>query len=325
MNNINELESLRVFRSVVDCGSFTAAAKRLHVSTGWVSKVIARLELHFKTSLFVRNTRHLHLTASGKLCYTHALYLLEQWESMTQDLNHSHGELEGKIRISAPVSWGLIKLCPLLNEFSRMHPGVNFDIDLNDQHVNVIAEQFDLVLRITPKLSDSSLLARKICSYARIACMSPQYLEQQGKPQHPKDISKLHALVYSLRGDLPKWQFYEGAERIDIQVRPQLLSNNSLLLKSALLSGQGIALIPEFLIAEELASGDIIRVLENFKTEKLNLYSLRPGAKSCSNRLAVFQEYLFDRLCQDTGGGTTVLTGGTTEPDINALGLAQEN
>lgn len=301
MNSINELESLRVFRSVADCGSFTAASKRLNVSTGWVSKVISRLELHFNTSLFVRNTRHLHLTASGKLCYTHALYLLEQWESMNQDLSHSHGDLEGTIRISAPVSWGLVKLCPLLNEFSRIHPRVDFDIDLNDQHVNVIAEQFDLVLRITAKLNDSSLLARKIRSYTRIACMSPAYLAQQGEPLHPNDINKLNALVYSPRGDLPKWQFFDGSERIDIQVKPHILSNNSLLLKSALLSGQGIALIPEFLIADELASGDIVRVLENFKTEKLDLYSLRPGAKSCSNRLAVFQAYLLDRLCLDGG------------------------
>lgn len=296
MNDINQLESLRVFRSVVDCGSFTAAATRLDVSIGWVSKRISRLEKHLGTVLFVRNTRHLHLTVNGKRCYAQACDLIALWDSMADDLATSHSRVEGRIRISAPMSWGLVQLCPLINEFAEQYPGVDFDIELNDQHVNVIGEQFDMVLRIAPALSDSSLLARRIRGYRRIACASPEYQERCGMPAHPSDLSAHETLVYSISGDSTQWQFYQDGNLIDVDVKPKILSNNSLLLRSALLSGRGIALIPEFLVATDIADGSVVQVLQDFETAGFNLYSLRPGGVSCTNRLAVFQDFLYERL-----------------------------
>lgn len=301
MKNINQLESLKVFRSVVECGSFTAAAKRLCVSTGWVSKVIVRLEKHLGSALFIRNTRSLHLTVNGKRCYAQAGDLINLWENMAGGLASSQDGIEGRIRISAPVSWGLVKLCPLINEFIEQYPGVDVDVELNDQHVNVIGEQFDMVLRIAPKLSDSSLLARRIRGYRRIACASPAYQERCGIPERPCDLKTHEILMYSISGDSQKWQFYQDNRLIDIDVKPKILSNNSLLLKSALLAGRGVALIPEFLVAADLADGSLVRVLQDFPTVDLNLYSVRPGGAFCTNRLAIFQEFLYDRLCGEAG------------------------
>ena len=296
MSKINQLESLNVFRAVVECGSFSAAARRLNVSPAWVSKSIERLEIQLGTTLFNRSTRHMQITENGQRCYSQGLEVLNHWQTLMEELSESHKSPRGKLRISVPMSWGLSEFSGVMNTFMERYPDIMLDIQLGDQHVNVMEEQFDLVLRLTNQLTDSSLLCKKITSYQLIACAAPAYLDNYAEPSHPSELNTHSTLVYLLAGAQRKWQFEIGKKFTDIYLQPRMESNNSKLLQSALLAGQGIALIPDFMVAEDIAAGRLMPLLKNYKTKVLNLYSLRPKNQKTPYRLKLLHDFLCKNL-----------------------------
>ncbi|WDE06763.1 LysR family transcriptional regulator [Thalassomonas viridans] len=298
MAKINQLESLKVMKAVVEAGSFTGAAKRLEISAARVSKAIEQLEITLGAVLFKRSTRHMQVTDSGEHCYQSALQLLGQWQSLQQELTEKQQKPAGKIRLGIPMTWGVEVFASLLTEFMQLYPGIEFDTQLNDQHVNLLAEDYDLVLRLTGQLADSSLLCQKITAYRYLVCATPEYFEQYGMPGSPEDLPAHACLMYHLPGTAKKWQFFRENKAFDIYLEPKLVANNSLLLKSALLSHQGVAHIPEFLVADELAAGKLTRVLSGFSTQPLNLYALRAKEHRLSYRMQVFIAFLRERLGQ---------------------------
>jgi len=296
MSKINQLESLRVMKAVVEEGSFTAAGKRLSLSVARISKSIERLELELNAKLFIRSTRHMQLTASGERCYRYALKLLEQWRGLTDELVETQSKPKGKIRISVPMSWGLCVFSPILAKFMAQYPMITVDVHMSDMHVNVIEGEFDVVLRLTSRLEDSSLLCKKLKAYHFTACASPEYFEKFGMPMVPKDIKNHRCLVYSQQGDRRKWQFMKNQKVTDVYIEPFLQSNNSTLFTEALLAHQGIALIPNFVVENEISLGKLIPVLTDYSAHELNLYSLRPADHMLSMRLKLFNDFLYNEL-----------------------------
>ncbi|OUS26947.1 hypothetical protein A9Q99_17190 [Gammaproteobacteria bacterium 45_16_T64] len=293
---INQLESLRVFKTVVEQGNFTSAANQLNVSTAWVSSCISRLESEFGATLFTRNTRNMQITDNGRHCFEKAIILLNQWQELESDLTQSHNSTRGKIRISLPVSWGLSQFGAVLTEFSKLYPDIVLDIHLSDSYVNVLRSEFDLVLRLASKLEDSSLFCQKITDYRRIVCATPEYLALHGEPAHPKDLNRHNCLIYNLPGTPIKWQFIEDNELLDIYLEPRHLSNNSQLLRDALLDSQGITLIPQFIIDEDLKSGRVVAILTEYETMPLNLYSIRPNGQYSTHRLRLLQKVIMSHF-----------------------------
>lgn len=296
MAGINQLESLKVLKAVVESGSFTAASKRLNVSAARVSKAIERLEVEFNTTLFNRNTRHMQITDSGERCYRRALILLSQWKELKDELVETQVNPRGKLRISVPMTWGLSIFAPILAKFMAAYPDITLDIQMSDRHVNVLEEEYDLVLRLTHQLADSALLCQRITSYRFVACAAPAYLEQHGEPFHPRDLKQHACLMYTQPGASRKWQFSEEGKPLDVYLEPRLQSNNSKLFHAVLQAGQGIALLPEFVVADELNSGQLVPILTGFDTSMFNLYSLRPKDHMASHRLKLLHEFLYQHL-----------------------------
>jgi DNA-binding transcriptional LysR family regulator len=276
----------------VECGNFTSAANHLNVSTAWVSSCIARLETQFGVTLFTRSTRHMQITNNGKHCLAKAILLINQWQELEDDLMQSHNSTRGKLRISLPVSWGLSQFGVVLTAFGKQYPDIVLDINLSDSYVNVLGSEFDLVLRLASKLADSSLICQKITDYRRIACATPEYLALHGEPSHPKHLNGHSCLMYNLPGAPIKWQFMEEAKLLDIYLEPRHLSNNSQLLHYALMSSQGIALIPEFIVDDDLKTGRLVPILTDFETMPLNLYSIRPNGQRSTYRLRLLQKFI---------------------------------
>jgi len=296
MTKINQLESLRVLRAVVEGKSFTEAAKRLGLTVARVSKSIERLELELNTKLFIRSTRHMRLTDSGERSYQYALNLLEQWHGLRDELAETQAKPIGKIRISVPMSWGLCVFTTLLAKFMSAYPEITVDVNMSDQYVNVIEGKHDLVLRLADTLEDSSLLCRKLKTYKFIACASPEYLAKNGTPQLPSDLQKHACLVYSQSGSQRKWSFTQENKTVEVYIEPYLHSNNSALFRESLLAHQGIALIPEFIVDADLLSGSLVPVLGNYSYQALNLYSLRPANAMLPVRLKLLNEFLHSEL-----------------------------
>jgi len=296
MSKINQLESLKVLKAVVEGGSFTAAGKRLNLSVARISKSIERLEEELNAKLFIRSTRHMQLTDSGERCYGYALKLLEQWRGLTDELVDTQSKPKGKIKISVPMSWGLCVFSTVLAKFMTKYPLISVDVHMSDMHVNVIEGEFDLVLRLTNKLEDSALLCKKLKTYQFTACASPEYLEKFGLPILPEELKGHRCLVYSQQGSRRKWQFIKNQKVIDVYIDTHLHSNNSSLFTETLLAHQGIALIPSFVVENEILSGNLIPILTDYSTHELNLYSLRPADHMLPMRLKLFTDFLYNEL-----------------------------
>jgi len=296
MAKINQLESLKVLKAVVEGGSFTVAAKRLNLTVARVSKSIGRLELELNTTLFIRSTRHMQLTESGERSYRYAIKLLDQWHGLTDELTETQSKPKGKIRISVPMTWGLSVFSNVLAKFMIKYPQISVDVHMSDQHVNVIEGDYDLVLRLTSKLEDSALLCKKLKTYKFIACASPEYLTKYGTPSTPEELEKHSCLVYSQQGSRQKWQFIKAKKSIDIYIEPRLKSNNSSLFREALLAHHGIALIPDFVVESDISSGKLLPILVNYSNQELSLYSLRPADHMLPMRLKLLNEFLSNEL-----------------------------
>jgi len=296
MPKINQLESLKVLKAVVEGGSFTAAAKRLGLTVARVSKSIEHLELELNTKLFLRSTRHMQLTDSGERSYRHAINLLVQWRELTDELTETQSKPKGKLKISMPMSWGLCVFSTVLAKFMAQYPQILVDVHMNDQYVNVVEGEYDLVLRLTNKLEDSSLLCKKLKAYKFIACASPEYIAKYGTPLVPDELKKHACLLYLQSGSRRKWQFLKEKKETNIYIEPRLQSNNSTLFREVLLAHQGIALIPEFIVNSDINSGKLIPVLTDYSTKELNLYSLRPVDHMIPMRLKIFTEFLYNEL-----------------------------
>lgn len=294
MHKINQLESLKILKAVVECGNFSSAAQRLKVTPAWVSKSIERLETYLGTCLFKRSTRCLTITPDGEHCYQQGLLLLERWESLEANMSFCCKKPKGKLSINAPVSWGIYKLKEILVDFINLYPDIQLDIKLNDQHINVLEEGYDLVLRLTPQLADSSLLCRKLTSYPFIACATSSYLQKNGKPQHPDDLKQHSCLVYSLPDKVTQWKFFTHDSTVSIYPNIYLESNNSMVLHAALTADKGIAMIPEFIVEDELKSGQLERVLPDYQTATLNLFFLRHGNREMSYPLQILHDFLYN-------------------------------
>ncbi len=299
MTKINQLDSLKVFKTVVESGSFSAAAKRLDISAARVSKSIERLEAELETTLFHRSTRQMQITDSGEACYQKALVLLNQWTTLKDELVETQEKPKGKLRISIPMTWGLSQFAPILAEFMAAYPDIHLDIQMNDQHVNVLEGEYDLVLRLTQQLSDSSLLCQRITSYSFIACAAPAYIEKHGIPQHPSELIEHDCLSYNLPGTAIKWLFYDGKKSLEVHMEPKLKSNNSQLFHGALLAGLGICQVPEFLVTDDIASGRLVPILQEFDAPILNLYTLRPKDRRATYRLKLLNDFLQRHLKKD--------------------------
>jgi len=296
MAKINQLESLRVLKAVVEEKSFTQAAKQLGLTVARVSKSIERLELELDTKLFIRSTRHMRLTDSGERSYQYAINLLEQWHGLRDELAETQAKPIGKIRVSVPVSWGLSVFSKLLAKFMSTYPEIDMDVNMSDQYVNVIEGKHDLVLRLADTLEDSSLLCKKLKTYKFIACASPEYLAKNGIPRAPTDLQNHACLVFSQSGDHRKWSFTKDHKTIDVYIEPYLHSNNSALFRESLLAHRGIALIPEFIVDADVLSGHLVPVLGDYSNRALNLYSLRPENAMLPVRLKLLNKFLHSEL-----------------------------
>ncbi|HEY9198204.1 MAG TPA: LysR family transcriptional regulator [Gammaproteobacteria bacterium] len=290
------IEDIQTFMRVVEAGSISAAAERLGIAKSAVSRRLSDLETRLGVQLLRRTTRRLNLTDTGRGFYDRCQRILADLEEAEAAVSQAHGTLQGRLRVAAPLSFGLLHLGPAITDFMQRHPRVEFDLDFNDRQVDLLGEDIDVAIRITRQLDDSSLIARRLWSSRVAVCASPDYLREHGTPLIPADLAAHQGLVYSNAPDPTLWALHDANGReYRVRVQERLRSNNGDFLRQAALAGEGIVLSPSFIAHESLWRGELVAVLSEYTHTAIHAYALYPQTRHLSQRVRAFVDFLAER------------------------------
>lgn len=285
---MDRLVALRVFHTIVQQGSFAAAARQLGLSPAAVSKNIAELEASLGSRLLNRTTRRLSLTEAGERYADRVGRILEDLEDADHELADLSGGVLGRLRVGAPLTLGLKVLSPALPAFLRRHPRLTLDLDLDDRQVDIIREGFDLVLRGGPALDDSRLIARKVATLRYVVCASPDYMARHPGPTRPEAVADHTLVQFSLPRRSGPWVYVRDRERVDVPVQPCYTVNSSLAIRDAVMAGVGIGRMPELYVRDDLAAGRLIEILPDWSTGALDVFAVYPSRHHLPPKTRVF-------------------------------------
>jgi len=296
---MTELEDLRSFVEVVESGGLNRAAARLGISKSILSRRITRLEAGLGTRLLSRSTRGISPTEAGIEFKARCDRILAELEE-ARDVVAEHGRsVRGRLRLSAPLSFGVRHLTPVLTDLVRLHPGLELDVSYTDRVADVIGERFDAAVRIG-SLRDSSLVARRIAPVRSVLVASPDYLARHGRPMVPQDLTGHECLIYTGRL-VPDWQFHSGKRLISIRPEGRLRSDSGEAILQWAIAGFGIADAPSFLAADAIESGALVPLLPDYPLPEYGIYVVRPPGSYVTGKVRVLIDMLVERF-----GGTPV-------------------
>lgn len=291
----NTFSAIPVFVAVVECGSFSLAAEKLSITKSAVSKRITQLEDELGLRLLNRTTRKLSLTEAGERYYYHVSQAMNHARQGCDAVTELQGEPRGKLKITAPMSFGVLHIAPIITEFLNRFPQVEIDLQLEDQMVDLIEGGFDLAIRIG-HLSTSNLIAKRLVRCRSILCCSPDYLKQHQTPVKPLDLVYHNCLVYSYFRGGSEWSFSQNGADFKVIPKGNLTVNNSEAIRRALLDGLGIGQLPTFLVSKDIVSGRLQPVMQDFALPEHAIYAVFPERKHLPHKVRAFMEFVSDKL-----------------------------
>jgi DNA-binding transcriptional LysR family regulator len=260
---MNQLAAMRIFVRVAECLNFTAAAKDLGISTAVVTRNIAALEEHLQTRLINRTTRSVSLTAPGKAYWDACIQLLNQLDSVEESIASTTGQSTGSLRIASASSYAISELPHIIADYHRVEPKVTFEVSVFESTSPASSNDFDVCFIAERRLRDSSLVCRSLQPFREILVASPQYLARVGTPSRPDQLER-HDILLASQTAARFWEFRDRNEVRRMPVKPFISGLTVAATKAAVSAGLGIARLPLSLIQEELDSGEMRPVLENF-------------------------------------------------------------
>lgn len=281
------LNRLVVFAAVVETGSITAAAKRLGLAKTMVSTHIQKLEHEIGSNLLVRTTRRLHLTEAGMLFYDACQKILQDTEAAIALASSNTRQVRGKLRVSVSVDFGASVIAPLASELTKAHPELRIEIISSDQRVDMVAEAIDVAIRIG-RLADSSHKAALIAHFEEWVVAPPQMFSD-GLPRSPKELERYPFVALSVLPNVLNWNFVrDGYASESVRFNASIISNTSIAVKAAVLANAGFMIQPNFLVAEEIAAGRLIRLLPEWVLPGGGIYAVFPASVQRSHKVSVF-------------------------------------
>lgn len=295
---MDRLECDRMFLAVMEAGSFTGAAAKLNTSSGQASKLLSRLEGELGVRLLNRTTRSVSPTEAGRAYFDRLKPLVDELEALDLDIRNISQSPRGRLRLTAPLTFGALELAPALNAFAALYPEIELDVSFSDRVVNVVDEGFDLAIRVG-RPGDSSLIIRKLCAVRIVVVAAPSYLEKRGTPKEPSDLAH-HACIIDTNFREPnRWPFRTrdgDVEAVNVSGRIRY-SNAEACLQAAVL-GLGIACVPAFVAADALRSGEVTRLLSPFETEPYDVHVLYPHNRHLAAKVRLLVNFLAERYRQ---------------------------
>lgn len=286
----------RMFVTVLETGSFAAAAARMGTSPGQASKLVSRLEADLGVQLIKRTTRALAPTEAGHAYHTRLRAIIEDLDTLDAEIRNTTGLPAGRLRLTAPMSFGLLRLTPVLLDFARAYPDIALDVDFSDRTVNLVDEGYDLAVRIGRPM-DSGLIARKLCDARVVTIASPGYLEAHGTPAIPSDLGAHTCIIDTNFRDPGHWHFAIPAGGTTVIRLPSRLrfSNGDACLQAAV-NGLGIARVPSFIAGEHLRDGRVRLLLPEAEGGPLAIHALYPAARHLALKVRTLVDFLAVRF-----------------------------
>lgn len=289
---MDRMMAMETFATVVDAGSFSAAARRLKLGQPAVSKSIAQLEEHLGARLLLRSTRSLTPTDAGQRFYEHARRAIDEADQAEQAVRESSDGLSGRLRISAAVTFARLHVLPALKTFLDRHPKLSIDIILDDRSIDLLEQGVDVALRMGT-LDDSTMTARRILRGRRLVVGTPRYFEEAGIPKTPADLSRHQAIVYSLRGGGQSWAFSrnDGAE-VAVAVSGRVSVSAAEGMRTAVLGHMGLAVASEWMFSSELADGTVQAVLTEWTLPPIDVWAVFPSGRMATTKRRAFVAFV---------------------------------
>ena len=289
---MDRLKAIEIFAEVARGRSFTAAAQRLGMAKGNVTKHVKWLEQLLGAQLLARTTKSVSLTDAGLCLLEGGQDLLDRFDAVEADVRGAVKDSKGTIRIGTPPSFGAVHLLPLLTSFSALHPNIQFAVHLDDGRVDLAEEGLDLSLRIAPSLKDTSLVAQKLGSVPQLLVAAESYLATRGKPQSPEDLASHDCLVHALKSPTNYWTLAGRGGKKSVRVAGSLRSNFGEPLRHAALLGHGISMHPTYMVAQDIKEHRLQVVLPKWQPIGLDIYAMYPSRRNMPGRVRLFLEFL---------------------------------
>jgi len=297
---MNKLQAMEVFVQVVDTGGFTRASENLKLPKATVSTLIQSLEASLSVKLLNRTTRHVSVTADGAAYYERCIRILSEVRDAEDSVGRNRLSPAGRLRVDAPTGLASTVIIPALPEFFARYPDIQLELGCSDRQVDLGEEGVDCAIRGGRRLADSRLVARRVGTMNYVTCASPAYLEQYGRPMHPNDLVNHRCVNYfsARTGKVFDWYFTQNEQRLQVTLSSHMAVSDSYAYTAAGLSGLGIIQMADFLMAEMIAEGRLISILDDWSNEPLPIHVVYPQNRHLSAKVRVFVDWateLFSR------------------------------
>jgi DNA-binding transcriptional LysR family regulator len=299
---MGEVEAIRTFLTVAEQSSFSAAARLLGMTPASVTRTISALEEQLGVQLLLRTTRKVSLTSAGAAYAARVAPLVEGLARATEETRDLQKVTAGSIRVSAPMSLGMKVLPTVLSQFSIIHPRTSVAIELSDRFVDIVEENYDLAIRISGPPTDKSTIWRKIRPVARLLVASPSFLAQNGTPKLPEDLATLECLSYHDQSKTETWELSRPGQTRTVEAKGRFSINNGDFLCRLAVAGEGIALLPRFIVEDELRAGALVEVLPGWTTPEIWLTLYYPPYAQLPLRVATFSDF-FEAFVKESWDG----------------------
>lgn len=293
---MGKLETLQTFIAVVEAEGISSAASHLGIAKSAVSRRIHELESSLKTQLIYRSTRSFSLTPEGSQFYRQCLQIIEDINDAESSITKHSRSLVGTLRVTAPMSFGVSQLAPLISDFLSAHKDLKLELELNDRMADIISDNFDVGIRIS-KFEDTSLIGRKISAITHIAVASPSYLKKMGTPKSPAELNGHKGIVYSNKDPKDYWQFDTRKPNSKAEISKiscSLKINNGDAIREAAIAGLGVAVLPSFIVDKAISEGRLRAILQDYQKPPVYLYAIYSSKKNTSAKIVAFVEFLLN-------------------------------
>jgi DNA-binding transcriptional LysR family regulator len=292
---MDKLDAMNAFAKVVAAGSYAEAARRLGLTRSAVSKAVMELEQLLGARLLDRTTRRVTPTEAGRAYYERCVSILAEVEETEIQVSRLHDEPKGVLKVDAPMSFGTLYLGSIVADFMARFPDLKIELILNDRFIDPLQEGVDVTVRIGA-LADSSLIARRLAPARRVLVASPDYIARMGAPKSPEDLAAHRCLDYGHMTTSHRWQLVQGADVITVPVSAALCSNNGEVLLAAARAGNGIALLPTFIVGADIAARKLQVVLPGTPPADLAIYALYAPNRYLATKTRMFIDFLVERF-----------------------------